>query len=238
MSLLRSHPDILAHGEVLRPFNNDELPGPIWGEYREKRGNDNENLEYAKALGDLMRYSPERFIQSILFDTQGKSACGFKYKTDESLQDDYKPYTDIIIDDTDIKIIHLIRRNLLDQFISHSVVLQQTNVTFVHDEKDIPEIKPFKANATDAIQYFQDVERRENIAREIYAKHRSIGVVYEDLVDTEGTDRQKVLEFLGVSSAALSSPTKKIIKDSRSLVSNLSELLETLSDAGFSRRLS
>ncbi len=231
LSLLRSHPDIVVHGEVL---TTAERPGMILGPYHAKRKTD---PGYDAALGREMRERPERFIQGILFDSQDKRIAGFKFKTDEAFNPAYRMYSDVIFGDKDIKIIHLVRRNLIDQYISHMVVLNQTGVTMIHREEDRPEIKPFKADIDHAVTYCRDVVERERRSVEIYADHRSINVVYENLVQGED-HRDSTLRFLGVKERPLSTGIKKIIKDSSSLVTNLDELREGLRRGGLAGRLS
>jgi hypothetical protein len=231
LTLLRSHPDILVHGEVL---TTAERPGMIIGSYNVKRKRD---PDYEAALGSEMRERPERFIQSILFDSQDRKIAGFKFKTDEAFNPEYRSYSDVIFGDKDIKVIHLVRRNLVDQYISHMIVLHQTGVTLIHHEKDRPEMTPFKADIDHAVTYCHDVVERERRSVDAYANHRSVNVVYENLV--EGNDhRASVLKFLGVKDLPLTTGIKKIIQDSGSLVTNLNELREGLRDHGFAGRLS
>ena len=229
LTLLRSHPDIMVHGKSLTTGR----PGMVWGSYHQKRKDD---PEYEAAFAREMRDHPERFIQGILFNSQDRKVAGFKFKTEESFAPAYKAYADVVFDDTDIKVIHLTRRNLLDQYISHMVVLNQTGVTLIHDEKDRPEMRPFKANIAKAVDYCRDVVEREKRSRQVYSRHRTVEVEYENLVDNAG-HREAVLDFLGVPRQALATGIKKIIKDSRALVTNIDELAEGLGRAGFEARL-
>ena len=147
--LLRSNPQILCHGEVIDLTNVGALIGAYGKKRREIEG-------YEAALNEELRQQPQRFIYSAIYDSQGYQVSGFKYKTDESLSSKYNVYTDIIVKDKDIKVIHLKRRSLLDQYISHQVVLHQTGVTLLYDD-DKPEIKPLQCDIDHIHQYFNKI---------------------------------------------------------------------------------
>lgn len=235
LSLLRSHPDIIVHGEALTSLATDDAPGMIWGTYRKMRGGD-ENVAYVEALKTEMRARPERFIQSILFDTQDRKIAGFKFKLEEAFDPNYDDYARILQEDRDIKVIHLSRKDLLDQFISHQVVLKQTGVTLIHDEKNRPAVRPFRADVTEAVSYCQAVVDRELRALRHYGDHRSISVTYEEIAEDDSARLGDILDFLGVPRVPLTTPTKKIIKDSRALLLNLDEVLPALDRAGLGER--
>lgn len=228
--LLRSNPEILCHGEVI----NLSGVGALLGSYAKKR---TESDEFEAALQKKLVEHPERFIYDNVFDCQGRNVVGFKFKTDELFDPDYSAYKDILEADQEIKVVHLVRRRLLDQYISHQVVLNQTGITLLHSDSDLPNIRPFTCDIGHAIEYFEDVLDRERRADGFYAKHRSIKISYEGLLEKESFDRELIQNFLGVRAVALDSPTKKIIKDNRELLINLDETLELLSSAGYSDRL-
>jgi hypothetical protein len=229
--LLRSNPKILCHGEVI---SLDKV-GNLTGTYGKKR---REIPDYAEALHHEFINEPERFIYSSIFDSQGHRTTGFKYKTDESLSPEYGAYTDIIADDKDIKVIHLKRRNLLDQYISHQVVLKQSGVTLLLGNER-PEIEPFECDIGHVTKYFKDVVRREKASAELYEAHRFFNVNYEDLVADINTahSRRDIQRFLEVKVVPLTSHTKKIISDSNTLVTNIDEVLEHFSNTAFSDRI-
>ncbi|MBA4783785.1 MAG: hypothetical protein H2045_11280 [Rhizobiales bacterium] len=206
----------------------------IFGSYNRKRKAD---PEYEAKLGREMMERPERFIQSILFDSQDRKISGFKFKTDEAFNPDFRAYTDALVGDTDIKVIHLMRRNLVDQYISHWMVLNQTGVTLIHSEDQRPKMQPFKADIDHAIEYCREVVAREKQSIELYGGHRSIKVVYENLVEKD-EHRAETLNFLGVPIRPLETGIKKIIKDSRALVLNFDDLVDGLRRAGLAGRLS
>lgn len=228
--LLRSNPRILCHGETI----NTAKLGPMTGSYERNR---HAIPGYEELIDKEFREHPARFIFSNLFDSQGRQSVGFKYKTDEAFHPDYEEYTDIIAGDPSIKVVHLRRRNLLDQYVSHQVVLHQTGVTLLRDGDEEPDIEQFRCDLGHAEAYFANVVSREEKALSIYRSHRGFFVDYEDLVDESKPARNELQTFLGVEPEVLHSPTKKIIASNHHLLLNLDEALESLSAAGYTDRL-
>lgn len=228
--LLRSNPEILCHGEVI----DLSKVGAMVGSYAQKR---NKSIEFESALHQKLIESPERFIYDNIFDSQDRKVVGFKFKTDELFDPSYSRYKDVLGFDQDIKVIHLVRKSLLDQYISHQVVLNQTGVTLLHSDAETPQIRPFTCDVDHVVAYFEDVLQRESRAREFFANHRDISVSFEGLQGEESEDRKAVQVFLGVTVRPLATPTKKIIKDSRGLLINLDEAVNALSSAGFNDRI-
>lgn len=228
--LLRSNPEILCHGEVI----GLSMVGALVGSYAEKR---KDSPEFELALHKKLIENPELFLYDNIFDSQDRKVVGFKFKTDELFDPDYARYQEALGADQEIKVIHLVRKNLLDQYISHQVVLNQTGVTLLHSNEVAPEIRPFTCDITHAIAYFEDVVQRELLSEKFYAGHRSISVSYEGLQEKSSGDREAIQKFLGVTIKTLASATKKIIRDNRELLNNLDETLSALSNAGFADRI-
>ena len=228
--LLRSNPEILCHGEVI----DLAKAGALVGTYSEKR---KESLEFEQALHKKLIENPELFLYDNIFDSQDRKAVGFKFKTDELFDPGYARYKELLGADKEIKVIHLVRKNLLDQYISHQVVLNQTGITLLHSDAPAPDIRPFTCDITRAIAYFEDVAQREVLSQKFYAGHRSVSVSYESLQEKSSGDAEAIQKFLGVTVTPLASSTKKIIKDNRELLINLDETVNALSSAGFMDRI-
>ncbi len=231
--MLRSHPDILCHGEVVQPDAVGPLAGPYWKRRQEEAGLDEQLWRY-------MSSRPRLFLYDIIFDRQGRSIVGFKFKTDEAYDQRLRHAEWVqtaITKDTDIKIIRLRRRDLLAQYISHQIVLRQTRTTQIADEAERPQPRPFSAEPDHAIRYFEDVVERERRADEDYASHRQFHVYYEDLLDESASARESLLRFLEVRPRPMETNTKKVLKDTRALLQNRDELLTELARAGYPRGL-
>lgn len=223
--LLRSHPNIVCHGEV---FALNAL-GHIHGKYAQMRRQD---PKAETELLALAQKDPKSFLTEVVFDPQDHKAVGFKYKTDEAFNRKLSHIRDLIAADPDVKIIYLVRRNILDQYISHHVVLKKTGITLLKEQEDRPEIKPFAINIRKCIKYANDVMSRHHDITEHYNNHKNITVFYEDLVAKNETTFDNLQDFLGVERTNLSTPTKKIIESSKNLVTNYEEAEAKLTAAG------
>jgi hypothetical protein len=223
VQLLRSHPDVLSHGEV---FAADSI-GMLDGRYAALRRDD---PSLSQRLFDYRRGQPEPFVYDVVYDSQGRKAVGFKFKTDEAFSPAWADIRAIVARDIDIKVIFLRRRDMLAQYVSHEAVLRHNVPTLVvHPAaRERLRIKPFKISIPALLEYVDDVARRERLAAETYADHPSMHVDYEDLVLEEHSVRRTLTDFLEIPPFTLSTPSQRIIADHASLVVNRDEVLAAL----------
>ncbi len=186
-----------------------------------------------------MRYSRERptaFLYDIVFDARGRRAVGFKLKTDEAF-DPRQPHInrahDVIAADRDIKILRLRRDDLLAQYISHQVLLRQTRQPMVYVGQERPEVIPFRADPGEVVRYLLDVGFREGRADRAFAGHRQLRLRYEQLESGDEAVRARLLDFLGLDHAELTTDTQRVLPGSRRLLENLDEVVSALATAGF-----
>lgn len=201
--MLRSNPEIICHGEV---FNYQSIGG-LAGSYNLLR----KSSEYDKALLTLYRTDPATFLYKVVFDTQEKKIAGFKIKTDEIFRRPYRRLRRLLQNDTDIKVLHLYRADLVAQFVSLKVVNDQTGVTLIHNNEDRPDVKPFNADVREFKAFVRDVFRREQKSLDLYRAHRGFVISYEEAVRADAASLQNMQDFLGVSPRLLETTTVKIL---------------------------
>lgn len=225
--ILDSHPDVVCHGEIVARGRG---VGLLAGRYLSQRY---EHPELESRLSEMMEVRPERYLYDVIFDAQGHKAAGFKFKTDEALGGlpPYDAYQELILQDTDIKIIRLVRRNLLEQLVSHEVA-NTTGVTYIRGDAPAPTIAPFRIKPEDALSFVRGVVSREHQADIVYRHHRQVHVAYEDLVEDADATHAQMLSFLGVPVRPLRASTRKILSKSASLVANLGEVMAALEREG------
>jgi LPS sulfotransferase NodH len=226
MFLLGSHPEIICHGE---PYDHADKVGHLDGRYRRLR-----SPAVEASLWLYLTQYPVAFLYDVLFDHQDRRIAGFKYKIDEAFGATRPHRQDLqrsIARDTDIKIISLKRRDLLAQFISHEVS-RRTGVHLVVKEP-MPTVEPFSVSPRQVLDYFTETQRRHKRADEAYRNHRQIQVYYEDLVQQDGASRSAVLDFLGVSPAPMTTPSKRIVTDGYRLLENRDEVVRALRSNGY-----
>ena len=219
-TLIHSHPQAICHHEV---FAFEGQP-TVMGAYGRKR---RQNREFEKRLRNYRDARPEAFLYDIVFNPQGRRCVGFKFKTDESLKPAYKDILNLIVRDTDIKIVHLVRRNVLDQYISHRMV-EQTGKTYIRKESERPEFQPFEIDTEHLSYYVRDVRARQEFSFQIFRKHRGTVIYYEDISDLEPSTVNDLQSFLDLDRHSLSTTMKKIIQGNTDLVQNLDEVSATL----------
>lgn len=227
--LLRSHPDILCHGEVMQPGGVGPMYGPM-AVLREATD------EAGEVLYRYARERPTAFLYDIVFDPRGSLAVGFKFKTDEAFDARFPNINrvqEVIGADADIKVIRLRRRDILAQYISHAVVLRQTGRTYITSTDDRPTAEPFKADPGEVARYCLDVTFREKRADKAYRNHRQLRVDYEELTSGDDAIHARLVEFLGVAPAPLTTTTKRVLPDSRELLINADEVITELELVGF-----
>ena len=214
--LLRSHPDVLSHGEVLGK-NVTGLSGRFMGRvHKEPPLQSHVNM--------LKDKRPLYFLYNVVLYPQGHKAVGFKLKYDEL---DTRPYRHILKslrEDEDLKIVFLDRENLLERYVSH-LVADLTGVTLVSGKAERPEIPTVKVDARDLERSFERELERKARFRRIFARHRAIETTYERLVADPAGGMAPIYAFLGVAPHVPSTHTKKIVDQNLSrVVSNYAEL--------------
>lgn len=226
--MLRSNPEIICHGEV---FNYRSIGGMV-GTYNLLR----KSVEHDKALLYLYRSDPRTFLYKIVFDSQEKRIAGFKIKTDEIFRWPYRHLRSALRNDTDIKVVHLYRANLIDQFISLKVVNDQTGVTLIHSEEKRPNVRPFNANVREFQTFLKNILRREQKSLDLYSGHRSFSISYEEAVSADAGALNNMQHFLGVTPKPLETTTLKILNQPTSeILLNYQEIKDIYQESNAQR---
>ena len=215
---LLSHPEVLSHGEVYHPSKI----GALRGKYTSLVGNETSN----KTMTEFRERNQVAFLYKYVFDAQGHSSVGCKFKHEELLLPCFAETREAIRRDKDIKIIHLRRENLFERFVSWWIANKVTGITEIHSEDQRPEIKPFEIPFSACKENFDEVTARYNFVRNMLREHPSHEVSYEELTGENSNDEfSLLLDFLGVSRRPLQSRLKKVVSmEMRQIVSNYAEL--------------
>jgi len=150
-------------------------------------------------------------------------ACGFKFKTDEFYDFNFIEIAEYIKTNPDILIIHLRRRNIINQYISHQLVLRDKAKTNYKIGEDIPEIQPFKVNVNHLVEYIDNVINRDMQIKTDLHTHSIFNISYDDVCSQNEVFLQ-LQTFLGVESKKLKVQTKRIIDNHEMLVLNKKEV--------------
>lgn len=227
--LLRSHPEICSHSEVFTP---DRITG-ITGTYCQKSP---EQAEFIERLSRERDRNPIKFLYKIVLDLQGKKVVGFKLKHDELVRPEFKVLRDEIANDFDFRVIHLRRENLLRRFLSHYVANHLTRITLAVADQPVPEVRPVKLDPLECERDFVTTLKRDKEFRELFSRHRSFSLSYEEMVARDPAKIAALLDFLGVSPRELTTTTKKLGNDDLcSSIINFDELRSYFEGSRFSK---
>ena len=218
VQLLRSHPEICSHCELFSP---NKITG-MTGIYLQKSHEQPDFIEWLSRERDR---DPIKFLYKIALDSQGRKVVGFKLKHDELVLPEYTALRDEIAGDLDFRIIHLRRENLLRRFLSWHIANHITHTTLAVGRQAIPEVPPVRLNPKKCQRDFETTEKREEEFRELFAKHRSFSISYEELANGNSDKVSALLSFLEVTPRELTTTTKKLGNDDlRKAIANFDEL--------------
>jgi LPS sulfotransferase NodH len=176
---------------------------------------------------ELSRKSFERAVGAKFLYYQLEAAYADKFDVPA-----LKQVQDFVLTNTDLKIIHLTRRNLLRTVIS-MLVAAKTGVYVAHDQKELPKNASIEIDTADCIQRMKRIQEYEQQVREWFSKHSVHEMVYENLADQQDIETDQVLKFLGVDTMPLQG---RLVRQSKSLkdsVANYDELVTALSGTEF-----
>ena len=216
---IRSHPDVMMHGEVYPPRHVAALQG----RYAAMMGGED-------AVADITRYRDENqtaFLYKVVYDAQGYKRVGHKFKYEEMLLPQFAETREAVRRDTDIRILHIYRRNLLERFVSWWMVNHVTGVTMITDESERPEQRRVTIPFAEMERNFNEVSGRFAFVRKLLSNRPSYEVAYEDLVDEGRKDAilSEIQTFLGLDPVKLEAPLKKVtVRSMRELVENYDDL--------------
>jgi hypothetical protein len=135
------------------------------------------------------------------------------------------------VNQNDVKIIHLVRYNLLKRLVSHKIA----NTRNLNNTRKA--LKPIKINVDPKI-LLKDFRKRQKRFEEYRRKFRDIPfleVSYESMLDDHQTEMKRILKFLGVDQLIpLTTDLVKMNPDSLGeLIENYNEVKQTLMNTEF-----
>jgi hypothetical protein len=217
--LLRSRGDLLVHGEVFLKSG----VGALQGNHRRRMV---ESPEYSDYLNAVMIQEPKVFIKQVLFDAGTALAVGFKFKTDESSDPFWKRQFDVVLEDKEIVILNLRRRNLLAQFASYFAVNELGMPTMIKNTLERPSLKEFVIQESDLQVFCESVLSRERASSLHFKNHKVVELWYEDIIDATHESLVTLQKSLGLTPKPLNYETVQNIPDLKSVVSNYQEINE------------
>lgn len=215
MWFLQSHRDVCAHGEVLAPNG----PLDFYGiNYRLQPP-----LE--SVLMAIRDRDPVAFLRGFVWQAGDRAAAGFKGKYEELLLPRYATLLNAIRRDTEVRVVHLTRGNLLARFLSQHLATEVYGVFNVVDDRERPPEVRVRLSASECEEDFRRTEMRQERFREWLAGHHVLELTYERLVGAQAEALGEIQEFLGVERRELTTRSTRIrTRSLRESIENYDEL--------------
>lgn len=221
---LRSHPQVVAHGEVWGE-RMVGLDGPLAAacDAQPARREALEALRFrdpAAAMGEFLK-------------PHGARAVGFKLKFDELVRPQWAQVRALVEADRGLRIVFLRRRDLLQRYISHQIVLRQTGVTVVDAGGSPPPVRPFEVDIDDLLGDIARTRARIRVFEQAFVGHPQIHVEYEALAADPQAQCARVYRFLGLAPVPVQVATAKIVRQPPAeIVANYPQVQAALRAAG------
>jgi GT2 family glycosyltransferase/LPS sulfotransferase NodH len=184
ISLINGHSQALTFGEIFRS------PAEIgWDDAEYARTADKNALA-------LYRHDPLRFLQRTIYREwkSGQQAMGFKLFYYHAREAPFSVVWDYLQTETDIRVLHIKRRNILAQYLS----LQRAHLTNQWSGRDSGgAAETLFLSANDCRRHFLWVRAKEAETDAFFARHPLLEIEYEALVADTAGQMGKVQDFLG-----------------------------------------
>jgi LPS sulfotransferase NodH len=220
-------PKITCYGEIMKQ------------EFRQESSAEQFFLQLSEILGLSVQYleklqvnNPSEFL-NLIFDSKNAGILGFKLFYRHAREDVRKTIWQGLQEHQEIKIIHLLRRNLLDTYMS----LQYAHLTdqwilptFAYKEKieslDRYDREMLSINPRVLLNFFEITSKYIQETKTMFAHHKYLELYYENLDSQYDREIEKAFNFLEVPLIIKEQPTiKQRSKTNRERIKNYQELL-------------
>ena len=197
VDLLNAHSQALTFGELFRApdaIGWDIAPFSSWK---------------SEALLALYREDPLAFIRRRVFRRWPRSigAVGFKLFYYHAREYPHSMIWDYLRDDKEICVLHIKRRNILEQYLS----LRRAHLTDVWSsaQPDHQPASPLHLDVEACRRHFGEVRAFETECDAVFSRHSMLPVFYEDLAACKEAEMLRIQRFLGLDEAPLDTRIKR-----------------------------
>jgi LPS sulfotransferase NodH len=228
---INSHEDIVCHGEILLGYGGHytDLPPKWLKSHRRLR-----TLWQAIASGAFLY--PKKTMEMTWNTKSPQEWRGFRLMYNQINRDPRVMH--YLNNHTEIKVIHLQRRNLLKQYISLYLMHNQSRYGRyeAHVTKKPSQIK-VRVDQNKALDYFRSFEKTRNNILLKFKEFERLDIFYEDMIGNGGLAddvTSKISTFLGIPKALLVSDQVKInSKNLEDIVDNYTDLKRLLENTKY-----
>lgn len=193
-----------------------------------------------EAKGELFRNLEGKTTKQVwngFFNYKNRkiSNAGFKLFYTHPFHTDDRSVWEIIENDRDIRIIHLVRKNKLRTYISGEIAKKTDKWTRKKNSKISTNDKRLEIDFSDFETRVSKIDQFEKEARERFKNHDFLEVCYEDLVSEKDNTMNAIFDFLSVERSLSKTSYKKQNSESlKDLVINFDDFVSNLSKSEFS----
>ncbi len=182
---LKNHPEVISLGEIFREIDHIEFDSPYFSENQ--------------TILSAYQNDPVNFLRKNIFRKfrPNIKAVGFKLFYYHASSAPYNQIWDYLIQQNDIHVIHIKRRNILQTHISRLKAVQNNQWVNTNGKKE-KQISVI-VNPDEAKNDFETTRQSEMNADQQFSLHPLLQIAYEDLVDDPDTAMQNIQGFLGLT---------------------------------------
>jgi LPS sulfotransferase NodH len=218
--LLNSHEQIICRGEILNP--SEEIRRTAMPLSLSVLGAEDDASEYLD--GSLYGQVPDHV-----------RAVGFRLMYSHARTGGWENARRRIVDDREIRVIHLTREDLLARYLSYRLALRDGR-WIATDEAPQPVSDTIHLDVEDCVKSFVESEVNQEAADREFSSHPMYDLTYEKLTTDFEAESRRVLEFLGVEYRPLFSPTRRQqTRSKREVIENFDELRQFLDQGDWSK---
>jgi len=221
---LRSHPEVECAGEILN--GQPDNPRPAY------RGPFRQTLKALRILR-TGAWRAGNFMDAYFKRGSARVRC-FKAMYNQLARPFAKRY---LVENEDIRVIHLRRHNLLKVHVSTLLMNERKQLQATSETETVW----IRVNPRAAIASMRMARERYESYDRAFERHPRLQVSYENLIDRNGITedaRCRICAFLGIAQLPMASPLVKLNPESlREMVTNYDELAEAISRTEFASML-
>jgi LPS sulfotransferase NodH len=156
-----------------------------------------------------LSHDPIEYLESYIYKEYPENikAVGFRLFYQHARNEEWKRMWDYLRD-SKVKIIHLIRKNLLDRYLSHQLALR-SNVWATFQQESSVFNEPVILDPQDCFKDFHKRLAWQKQADDFFSGNPKIEVIYEDLCADLMDESRRIQAFLGIEFQQLVAKTVK-----------------------------
>ncbi|MGL6340572.1 MAG: sulfotransferase, partial [Waterburya sp.] len=179
--------------------------------------------------------NPVEFLETCVFREMpiNVKAVGFKLFYYHAQAEKTQKIWQYLQDYQELKIIHLVRKNLLQTYVSQQIALA-TNSWYLKSGKQVKNNPAIALDYEQTRKAFEETKKLEAENDTFFQNHQVIKVFYEDLVKDNLAEIAKIQNFLNVKPTPVNISTKKRSPQSlQPVIQNYSELKASFQESPY-----